>query len=75
MISKPQLLSLYRLYFTITRQCPDRSLKLYIRRRAKEDFRSLSSLQPEQANIEVQRLQSELEIVRRQMAVRTLYFC
>lgn len=75
MISKAQLLSLYRLYFTLTRQCPDRSLKLYIRRRAREDFRSLSNLQPEQANIEVERLQSEVEIVRRQMAVRHLYFC
>lgn len=43
MSTKQQVLSLYRLYYTLTRPCNDRSLKLYIRRRAKEDFRALAS--------------------------------
>lgn len=47
MASRQQVLSLYRLYFTLTRQCPDRSLKLYIRRRAKEDFQALKTVPAE----------------------------
>jgi hypothetical protein len=47
MTTKQQVLSLYRLYLTLTRQCPDLSLKLYIRRRAKEDFQALKTAPPE----------------------------
>lgn len=49
MPTKQQVLSLYRLYYTLTRPCSDRSLKLYIRRRAKEDFHALTSVPEETA--------------------------
>jgi hypothetical protein len=52
MPTKQQVLSLYRLYFTLTRPSNDRSLKLYIRRRAKEDFHALTSVPEEAAVIE-----------------------
>ncbi len=53
MTSKQQVLALYRLYYTLTRPCNDRSLKLYIRRRAKEDFHALTSLPAETAVVEL----------------------
>ena len=40
MQGKERILQIYRTFFTLTRNCPDRSLKLYIRRRAQEDFRA-----------------------------------
>lgn len=73
MPNKQQVLALYRLYYTLTRPCPDRSLKLYIRRRAKEDFSALRSSTPEQTEAEFQRLMNDAEVVRRQMQVRHLY--
>jgi hypothetical protein len=39
-------LQLYRSYLTLTKECPDRSLKLYIRRRAEEDIRSTVQMTP-----------------------------
>lgn len=51
MPNKLQILQLYRLFYTLTRHCPDRSLKLYIRRRAKEDFTASKTLIPSQAEI------------------------
>ena len=38
------VLQLYRNFYLFTRQCNDRSLKLYIRRRASEDFRELMKI-------------------------------
>jgi hypothetical protein len=73
MPSKEQIVALYRLYFTLTRRCPDRSLKLYIRRKAHEDFHSLIQHPPSEAHLEFDRLKADLEVVRRQMAIRTLY--
>lgn len=73
MAHQQQILTLYRLFYTLTRHCPDRSLKLYIRRRAKEDFHALKSRPLDQATTEVERLKGELEVVRRQMNIRSLY--
>jgi hypothetical protein len=73
MPTKQQVLSLYRLYYTLTRPCADRSLKLYIRRRAKEDFQALTSTTPELVDPEFHRLTTDLEVVRRQMQLRQLY--
>jgi hypothetical protein len=73
MPTKHQVLSLYRLYYTLTRPCADRSLKLYIRRRAQEDFHALKTAPPEAAGAELQRLRSDLEVVKRQMLLRHMY--
>lgn len=72
MPNKQQVLALYRLYLTLTSKCPDRSLKLYIRRRAREDILALPN-SPEQAETEFQRLKGEAEVVKRQMLLRHLY--
>lgn len=60
MPNKQQILALYRLYYTLTRTCPDRSLQLYIRRRAKEDFHSLKDRPANEASNEFNRLKDEL---------------
>ena len=66
-------LRLYRSYFLFTRNCQDRSLKLYIRRRATEDFRATSKLNEEEVQAEYLRLKQESEVVQRQMKLRSLY--
>lgn len=50
------VLQLYRNYFLLTRNCQDRSLKLYIRRRATEDFRKVAQLEESDAGKEYVRL-------------------
>lgn len=67
------VLQLYRNYFLLTRNCRDRSLKLYIRRRATEDFRKAAQLGDSDARKEFDRLREEAEVIRRQMTVRQLY--
>lgn len=67
------ILQLYRNYFLYTRNCRDRSLKLYIRRRATEDFRRVAQLGEADARKEFDRLKEEAEVVRRQMGVRHMY--
>lgn len=67
------VLQLYRNYFLFTRNCQDRSLKLYIRRRASEDFRSAARLAQPEAQKEFARLREEAEVVRRQMNTRRMY--
>jgi hypothetical protein len=49
MTTKSKVLALYRSFYTLTRDCPDRSLKLYIRRRAQEDFKAGQHLPPNDA--------------------------
>jgi hypothetical protein len=44
MSNKHKILELYRSFYVLTRNCPDRSVKLYIRRRAAEDFRAWKDL-------------------------------
>jgi hypothetical protein len=44
MSNRQTILQLYRTYYLLTRDCPDRSLKLYIRRRAAEEFRAALDL-------------------------------
>jgi len=50
MSSRNAALQLYRTFFSLTKDCPDKSLKLYIRRRAREDFRATMQMNESEAS-------------------------
>lgn len=66
-------LKIYREYFVATAKCQDRPLKLYIRRRIREDYRQNINAPTETIEGLLNKAEEELKVVKRQMAIRQLY--
>lgn len=66
-------LSLYRQFFKATQNCKDKNLKYYVRRRIRQQYQNNKTINNEQAIKLLEETASELEIVRRQVALRNLY--
>lgn len=73
MNGKSQLLNLYRQFFKATQNCKDKHLKFYVRRRIREDYEEKSKLDQVQMSKFVEEAKADLEVIKRQVAVRNLY--
>lgn len=66
-------LKLYREFFSVTSLCSDKPLKLYIRRRIREDYRRNINATGETVEGLLKNAEEELKVVKRQVRIRELY--
>ncbi len=66
-------LRIYREFFTVTAKCDNRPMKLYIRRRIRDEYRKNINASPEVVEGLLRNAEEELKVVKRQVNIRNLY--
>lgn len=66
-------LSLFRQYFKATQNCNDKHLKLYVRRRIRQDFERNRKVSDDQAMKLLGEADKDLQVIKRQVLMRNTY--
>lgn len=66
-------LPLFRQYFKATQNCNDKHLKLYVRRRIREDFERNRKVSNDEAIKLLREAYKDLEVIKRQVLMRNTY--
>lgn len=73
MVLIQQPLRLYRQFFKVTQNCADKHLKMYARRRVRQEYEKSRTLAQQEVPKFLEERAQELEVLKRQTIIRNLY--